>query len=601
MEKDGQSGEDSPVCVTENIESAYESLLLQRFTRKLEPEHSLISNVRRSRTSPSYSELFLQCDHGLYNKIPKHIISIDEKYVLGCLELICRSRLREAPCNFASEVNTLSDSLANLTEISCRRSYNMAKLYIECPLQAGSKNSIISSTSINRTITGSKSMIDILKSPSFQQFRPVDSDANLERTSLLEMSEPICFEFENSPRVLSSSPSRKLLKEMTLLDHGYAYAPVHKGLVPVSSTNTTCLDQLSSTASATLFKGMLQCTWKDGLPRYVFSTDDKREVYVASLFKVESSDNKAFDYVYTFYSTKNDSKECDIREVKPKLVGKMRVSASTTFCSNNSEIRETRFVLFHSDDNNLGEMQSSSHALRQNKRLTRKVVNVFRSIHSYKQRSSSKFGGTSASFEDTYRHPSQQVQNSLDPVKVSVENQYVPDLELAAIVVRHHNCKKSKEAKIGGWGLKFLKKPGINNSISSECCLRNCGECSTSMNIIVPAGVHGGPRIRIGGPSSLVERWISGGHCDCGGWDIGCPLTLLETRSCTMEASPDNSGECKPFELFIQDSKKNAPIMKMVNIHEGLYYIHFQSTLSSLQSFAIGASIIHSHSPILRP
>ncbi|KAL2530278.1 hypothetical protein Fot_22879 [Forsythia ovata] len=600
MEKDGRSGEDSPEFVTENIESADGSLLLKRFTRKLEPEHTLISNVRRSRTSLSYSELFHQCDRGLYNKIPKHIISIDEKYVLGCLELICRSRLREAACNFASEGNTLSDSLANLTEISCRRSYDMAKLFIECPLQAGTKNVIISSTSINGTITGSKSMIDILESPSSQQSRPVDSNANLERTSLLEISEPICFEFENSPGVLSSSPSRKLLKEVTLLDHGYASAPVHKGLVPVSSTNTTCLDQLSSSASATLFKGMLQCTWKDGLPRYVFSTDDKREVYVASLFKVESPDNKALDYVYTFYSTKNDSKECDIREVEPELVGKMRVSASTIFCSNNSEIRETRFVLFRSDDNNLGEMQSSSHALRQNKSLTRKVVNVFRSSHSYKQRSASKFGGTSASFEDTHWHPSQQVQNSLDPVKVSVENQYVPDLELAAIVVRHHTSKKSKEAKIGGWGLKFLKKPGINNSISSECCPRNCGECSTSMNIIVPAGVHGGPRTRIGGPSSLIERWISGGHCDCGGWDIGCPLTLLETRSCTMEASPDNSGECKPFELFIQGSKQNAPIIKMVDIHEGLYYIHFQSTLSSLQSFAIAASIIHSHSPILR-
>ncbi|CAA3009210.1 Hypothetical predicted protein [Olea europaea subsp. europaea] len=552
MAKDGRGGEDLVQCVTENTQSADENLLSKRLTRKLEPEHTVLLNFRRSRTSTSYRELFLHCDHGLYYKIPKHIISIDEKNVLGCLELICRNRLGEAACSFASEVATLSDSLANLTESRCRSSYDMAKLFIECPLPVGTQNVNVSSTGINRTIT-SKST-DISKNLSFNQFSPVDGNANSGRTSLLEICEPAYFEFVNPPRVLSnSSSSCKLMKDATVLNHVFASAPLHKRIIPVSSTNSTCSDQSSSSSScATLFKGMLQCTWKNGLPQYTFSMDDTRKIYVASSFKVESPDGKVLDCVYTFHSMENGSKDCDKREVEPELVGKMRVSSSITFCSNNSEIMETRFVLFRSDDNNLGEMQSSSHSLQQNKRLARKIVDVFKSTRSYKERPSPKFVEKSASFEDTYRHSSHQVQKSPNPVEASVESQYAPNLELAAIVMRHHTCKKSKESGIGGWGLKFLERSGINSLISSECSPQNCGECSMSMNIIVPADVHGGPRTRIGGPSSLIERWISGGRCDCGGWDIGCPLTVLDSRSCIMEASPPNSRECKSFELFIQ-------------------------------------------------
>ena len=76
------------------------------------------------------------------------------------------------------------------------------------------------------------------------------------------------------------------------------------------------------------------------------------------------------------------------------------------------------------------------------------------------------------------------------------------------------------------------------------------------MDVVVPAGVHGGPRTKNGGPSSLVERWRSGGSCDCGGWDIGCPLTILN-------AGPNNKdvlyqggvfGKSNSFELFTQVS-----------------------------------------------
>lgn len=41
--------------------------------------------------------------------------------------------------------------------------------------------------------------------------------------------------------------------------------------------------------------------------------------------------------------------------------------------------------------------------------------------------------------------------------------------------------------------------------------------------------------------------------------------------------------------------------MKMANIHTDLHYIHFHSTLSALQCFAIAAAIIHANTPALTP
>jgi hypothetical protein len=29
----------------------------------------------------------------------------------------------------------------------------------------------------------------------------------------------------------------------------------------------------------------------------------------------------------------------------------------------------------------------------------------------------------------------------------------------------------------------------------------------------------------------LLDRWRSGGDCDCGGWDLGCGLVVLESES----------------------------------------------------------------------
>ncbi|XP_011091240.1 uncharacterized protein LOC105171736 isoform X1 [Sesamum indicum] len=605
VQKESRKDKNTVQYATESLEPKGERLVSNRCGSELDPPQAPISSVRGSTASSSCRELFLANIRGLHSTIPEQIITFDEKYVLHCLELIRYCALSAAAWNSVQKVRVLPNDSSNLAESKTRCLYNMAGLAIECPL-VSETDVIVESTDEwpIGSITGSQSMINILKSPLLKEFGSNDFDVNFSRTSLVDAGKPVYSDFPGSPRDLSNPLSHKPQKEVPVLDHRNVSALGHKRLVSISSTNSSSSDKSSSSASAASYQGMLQCTWNDGLPHHVFSVDDKNEVYVANLLRVESLESKVLDYVYTFHSSKKGKKDCDIQELELELVGKMRVSTSITLCSNNSEVRETQFVLSVSSDDPTGELQVSTHVQRKNKRLTSKVVNALLPSHSYKRRSSSKFWGSSAIFEDAPWEPSADMRNSVDWVKARAENIYFLNLELAAIIVKDI-CKNREEADVGGWGLKFLRKSGNDASLETSVpskCSRDDGECATSIDVLIPAGLHGGPRTRIGGPSSLTERWISGGRCDCGGWDIGCPITVLNIRSSSADSSSEmaDSGECKSTDLFIQGSKQEVPALKMVNIHEGLYYIHFQSTLSTLQSFAITAAIIHSRSPLLR-
>lgn len=50
-----------------------------------------------------------------------------------------------------------------------------------------------------------------------------------------------------------------------------------------------------------------------------------------------------------------------------------------------------------------------------------------------------------------------------------------------------------------------------------------------------------------------------------------------------------------------QGSEHGGPTLRIVNVHDDLYFIHFQPTLSILQSFSIAVAMIHTKSPTLRP
>nr|DAD23365.1 TPA_asm: hypothetical protein HUJ06_024828 [Nelumbo nucifera] len=455
----------------------------------------------------------------------------------------------------------------------------MDDFVIECPSLAGQRNVIISS--VGQWIVGAienNDMRNILENPLSYNLGALDHDTNIKKAWSIGIKGKKCPSFMSSPSSVSISSSQNLDREIEPQgNHGYRSEAMHKRLVSVSSSNSTCSDQSSPSACDTISQGMLHCTWKSGVPYFVFSVEDQREVYVANMWVVESSDDKSLDYMYTFHSRTDGPKEqvtCSVSD----LVGKMKVSSSFSICSNNSKLIETEFVLFGANENHFREMQISTPPRKRNNKFPKRVVDVLGTNHPSRDRSSTKFGVPSSILEDFAWEPCQDMFNKLNASSRAnlLQNHLLSNLELAAIVVRGYTEDDCEEATVGGWGLKFLKKNGsqqintsVEASVSSECCpdsfLQKKTNCS-SMHVLLPAGIHGGPWTRNGGPSSLSERWRSGGDCDCGGWDIGCPLTVLNSRTSMEEVSQGSAqGECKSLNLFMQVRNNSFKLQKSTN------------------------------------
>lgn len=114
---------------------------------------------------------------------------------------------------------------------------------------------------------------------------------------------------------------------------------------------------------------------------------------------------------------------------------------------------------------------------------------------------------------------------------VDQASDYQPDDELAAII---------------------LKIPKISSFFNDVHQSRSCddGQDHVHATVVLPSGVHSHPSK--GGPSSLIERWRSGGSCDCGGWDMGCELKILANEHLAGKKSSSSNACEDHFELFLQ-------------------------------------------------
>lgn len=378
-----------------------------------------------------------------------------------------------------------------------------------------------------------------------------------------------------------------------------------RSLVSCSSMNSTSSYKSSSSPPClAVSKGLLYFAWKNGSLNILFKEgDDSGKVYAANFRKVESSVGEAMDYLYIFHSkTGNEAAQ---------FIGKMKVFSSLILDLNGSKSVETEFVLF-GVENHSREVQHSASSSTKNKGLSKKMAKrLFRSNPSFKHKATSKIDEPSFQLETFLQDPAFRDESKLVD---RLENSFKPSLELAAVVVRSSPPCREKEAETGGWGLKFLEKvaedhadtsidPLLHSEIHEEGHLENSGASWMSFNVLIPAGLHGGPTTGNSGPSTLTERWRSSGHCDCGGWDIGCPLTVLHDKNLVIrKAFPKgDSQENKTVDLFIEGAKHGEPSLKMVTTREGMYTMYFQPTLSPLQAFLVGVAIIHAQTPALYP
>ncbi|KAM7496488.1 hypothetical protein LguiA_020902 [Lonicera macranthoides] len=112
-----------------------------------------------------------------------------------------------------------------------------------------------------------------------------------------------------------------------------------------------------------------------------------------------------------------------------------------------------------------------------------------------------------------------------------------------------------------------------------------------STTVILPGGVHGLPNK--GEPSPLIERWMSGGSCDCGGWDLGCRVRVLANRTQSSSTCSDR------FQLFSQGEslEDSNAVFNLSSFQSGIFSVEFNSSLSLLQAFAICIAVVDSRKP----
>ncbi|KAF7062293.1 hypothetical protein CFC21_068914 [Triticum aestivum] len=438
------------------------------------------------------------------------------------------------------------------------------------------------------------------KSPSFflpgAKMRKTRSRSHtITQSEILKLISPETWEM-SSPG--ASSPSKRSAAELA----------AHEGTAP-SCSGTACLRSsqpgLSSypPPSSSLSAGLLQCIWKDGLPHFELSLDNPMAMYTASPVKKPHGDGKASatDYVYLFHSDEQGKKDWmgNYSSGVSKLVGKMKVSSSLVLGSDGSGCVETEFVMYGSPDDYLRQMQSAYSAAK-GKGLVKRVAEIMRSPNassSPKHAAWGRFGRPSSPlrFDDDVREMLDAEPGGAGKATglVSLAADDLPaNQEVAAIVVRE---RREEPAVVGGWGLKFLEK--AEGAAQSESRNKKARWC---ISAIVPRGYHGGVASGTGGPSGLVERWRNGGRCECGGWDLGCPIRVLSNDG-GVSSSPEDGA--KSVELSPTGARSGGePAVRLVSVTEGLYILYFDAgVVSPLQCFAAGVAVVHSQAPQLHP
>ncbi|XP_022944382.1 uncharacterized protein LOC111448846 [Cucurbita moschata] len=280
---------------------------------------------------------------------------------------------------------------------------------------------------------------------------------------------------------------------------------------------------------------LLQVAFKNGLPLFTFAVDNVANILAAT---VKSSRKGTVSHIFTFFI---------VQEVKRK---------TGSWINQGSKGKGRDYV-----SNVIAQMNVSDSAIS---RFTRPDVPSTREF---------------VLFSVDLRQADQQTSD------------FLPNEELAAIIVKFP--LKIKE----GTATDEVKINAYNNLIkgeSRECSPRSKGsEPFITTTVLLPSGIHSLPSK--GGPSSLIERWNSGGSCDCGGWDLGCKLRVFTNQNQIIEksSSSQRSPITDQFKLFPQDGvPENHCILNLATFKDTIYSVEFDSSLSLLQAFSICLAMI---------
>ncbi|KAL0447952.1 UNVERIFIED_CONTAM: hypothetical protein Slati_1923100 [Sesamum latifolium] len=313
--------------------------------------------------------------------------------------------------------------------------------------------------------------------------------------------------------------------------------------------------------------GLLKTGNKRGVPFFEFSVKSPEDVYVAKKWKVKN----AVTGVYTFHSLRRRRQSSasgwgfkdSNRESSP--LGQMQVSCRLcTESKGAGELNDsmvTEFVLYdilHSRKSTSSQDNSSCSPDDIKPPLVSDEILSWRNCEPNEISAKTKSKGQL----NHSRHSSHFESSAYQPLEAT---DLRPELEIAAIVMQ----------------LEKAKNGSSDNS--------NHGK----MHVVIAAGNHSLPITESHGPSRLLDRWRLGGGCDCGGWDMACPLSVFSNPNVKNADSQPLMENQNPMELFFQGRKDNIPAFTMRTIEDGKYAVDFHAQLSSLQAFSICIAILH--------
>lgn len=315
----------------------------------------------------------------------------------------------------------------------------------------------------------------------------------------------------------------------------------------VLSNNARYLQQVKD--SATTRQALLQLAWKNGLPLFMLSYGDS-DILAATVRKTGIPGKDDLESTYAVFSVEEPKKKSGAwimaggknkkHQLLSSMVGEMRVARRKSRCCHTKNVHIHReFVLVGSELLPSSEESGDSHV-----------------------------SGELAAFVSAL--PEQEAETS---------------------------CQSSSQ------------NSGRRSSVPVCCCCPQLGNfqpstsnaTSGSANVIaiVPNGFHG--TSTSGQTLPLIERWKSGGACDCGGWDEGCMLSVLtdgtQENEGAIQANQALDGSQR-FDLIVQGrSREDRHAFSMVSFKEGLYTVEFRSSISLLQAFAMCIVMLHGRYP----
>lgn len=326
-------------------------------------------------------------------------------------------------------------------------------------------------------------------------------------------------------------------------------------MTPHSMSSSLPIDpiQMVGTRSSHL-QGCLKLEHRHGLPFFKFSLKCPKEALVARTWKADNT----YNWLYTFHSV------C------------RRKSNSSAWGLKDS----------NRDSSMMGQMQVSRYSYRNIKDgggLDNTLVTEFVLYDTARGRKGFKAKETPDSttcYAGAREDGSNYIDRSSSSFKPWAPADLHPYLENAAIVIQFP-IEKSKRMK---WQrIRNKKSPCLLDLFMGSVVSQ------TKVNVVSPSGNHGLPSTENHGPLRLLDRWRSGGGCDCGGWDMGCPLKVLSNLSAEGCLLLDNG---KPLQLFFQGAKEKIPALTMKHVDKEQYAVDYDAQLSTLQAFSICVAVL---------